>query len=304
MFQSSIGGYQTLHNSVTSFVSKGFSSVTEPIASYVQNIAGAVSKVTDAVKWISTAIEDLKKEILKYISKALVELAEKMGVQFGGGAAGGAAIGTAAAEEAKKQAAEDLAGYLGTAFAVVGYVYMAYQVAMLIIQTVYKCTKEEYELNANRALKQCHYIGSYKKGKVVKTKYFSYCCYESPLARILQEQIQPQLGNKGFGTAKEPVCGSLSVEDFANVDWSKIDLSEWIALMQEAGEFGADTTQYTIEALTGVGSTLDLDSNTREDATERAVDRLEDVDIDTIRETVRSKVSVDTTGKEVENQNQ
>jgi conjugal transfer mating pair stabilization protein TraN len=297
MFQSTVKGYQALHESVASFVSDGFSTVTSPVASYVQNISGAVEDamdlVTDFTEYIEDVIDELADEILNYISEALVDLAEQMGISIGGSGAG-AAAGAAGAEAAKQEAVGAVAETIGTAVCVVGYVYLAYQVAMMIIQTVYKCTQEEYELNSNRALKQCHLVGSYKKGKFVKTKYFSYCCYNSPLARILQEQIQPQFGNKGFGTAQNPTCGALSVDEFAKVDWSKVDLSEWIALMQEAGEFGGDTTQYTIEALTGTGSTLDLNSNSREDAVERAVDRMDGVEVDEIRETVRSNVTVNT----------
>jgi conjugal transfer mating pair stabilization protein TraN len=290
MFQSAVTGYQALHKAVSSVISDGFSSVTSPITSYVQNIAGAVK---DFVNPISEVINEIKDKIMKEVSEILAKLAQKMGIQIGGEGAAGAAGGEAAKEALEQTAekgAESIAGSLGTAFTVVGYVYLAYQVAMLIIQTVYKCTEDEYELNSNRALKQCHYVGSYKKGL---TKQFTYCCYNSPLARILQEQIQPQIANKGFGTAKEPTCDALSVTEFSQVDWSKVNLDEWIALMQEAGELGGDTTKYTIEALTGEGSSLDVDDeNPREDAVERASDRLEDVDVDAIREGVRSNVSV------------
>lgn len=136
------------------------------------------------------------------------------------------------------------------------------------------------EIQTQRAIKQCHYVGSYCKKKTLGAcieKRQTYCCYKSPLARILQEQNRP-LNGRDFGTAKHHSCGELSIEEFSNVDWDKINLDEWVVLMQEAGMFGADTDKIALEGLTGKGSTLDTDSM-RQNAAERAQTRLDGVDL-------------------------
>lgn len=55
----------------------------------------------------------------------------------------------------------------------------------------------------------------------------SYCCYNSRLARIVQEQGRPQLG-KGWGTAKAPQCGGFTPEELQRLDFGAMDLSEFI----------------------------------------------------------------------------
>lgn len=80
----------------------------------------------------------------------------------------------------------------------------------------------------------CHYVGSYcsKKikfiGCVQKKK--TYCCFSSPLARIIQEQGRPQLG-KGWGDPKNPDCSGFTIDEFQKLDFSKIDFSEWVNMI-------------------------------------------------------------------------
>ncbi|MEA3240097.1 MAG: conjugal transfer protein TraN, partial [Pseudomonadota bacterium] len=61
----------------------------------------------------------------------------------------------------------------------------------------------------------------------------SYCCYKSPLSRIIMEQVRPQLG--GFGSKKHPNCGGLTLQELADVNWDVIDLSEWTVRLSDAG---------------------------------------------------------------------
>jgi len=76
----------------------------------------------------------------------------------------------------------------------------------------------------------CHYIGSYCSEKwfgVCVQRKKTYCCFSSPLARIIHEQGRPQLGI-GWGTPKSPNCRGFTPEEFQKLDFSKIDFSEWI----------------------------------------------------------------------------
>ena len=316
-----IGAFQSMQTGVTDAVSAGFNAVTKPIASYAENISGAVKEFVDPVKQV---FDQVMEEIKKKIAEMFQQFAEKMGINMGagGGAAGGGAAGGSqaaggsgaaggaggagaaaggAAEAAGAEAATSgMLSALGTCVTVVGYVYMAYVVAMMIIQTVFKCEQEEYELASNRALKQCHYVGSYCRKKVLGAcieKRYAYCCYKSPLGRILQEQIRQQLpGRPSFGTAKNPECDGLTLEEFSNVDWDRVNLDEWIALQQEAGNFGGKEENLSMDALTGAGSALDIsgDRKSRLNAEERVDERLGKVDIDGIRQGLSENIFIDT----------
>jgi conjugal transfer mating pair stabilization protein TraN len=56
----------------------------------------------------------------------------------------------------------------------------------------------------------------------------SHCCYNSKLARIVQEQGRAQLpAMGGFGTPSAPNCRGVRPEEFQAIDFSKIDLSEY-----------------------------------------------------------------------------
>jgi conjugal transfer mating pair stabilization protein TraN len=81
----------------------------------------------------------------------------------------------------------------------------------------------------------CHEIGTYCSSKIKigpikicieKTK--SYCCYNSRLARIINEQGRAQIG-KGWGSAESPNCSGFTQNEFAAIDFSKIDLSEFMS---------------------------------------------------------------------------
>jgi conjugal transfer mating pair stabilization protein TraN len=74
----------------------------------------------------------------------------------------------------------------------------------------------------------CHYVGSYCSDKVLgvcTSKRKSYCCFESKLSRILQEQGRRQIG-KAWGEAREPTCEGFSIEEFQRLDLSEMDFSE------------------------------------------------------------------------------
>jgi hypothetical protein len=81
---------------------------------------------------------------------------------------------------------------------------------------------------------RCHYVGSYCSRKIkfigCVQKKKTFCCFSSPLARIVQEQGRPQLG-KGWGDPKSPDCSGFTIDEFQKLDFSKIDFSEWINMI-------------------------------------------------------------------------
>ena len=92
------------------------------------------------------------------------------------------------------------------------------------------CDAEDMETAALNELGNCHYVGKYCSKKVLGTclqKKKTYCCFNSKLARVLHEQGRPQLKTfSSWGDAKLPVCRGFTPEEFASLDFSRIDLSE------------------------------------------------------------------------------
>ena len=98
-----------------------------------------------------------------------------------------------------------------------------------------QCSETERQLSALRSWGRldgnCHFVGEYCAEKwlgVCVQKKRTYCCFSSPLARIIHEQGRPQLGI-GWGTPKSPNCRGFTLEEFQKIDFSKIDFSEWIS---------------------------------------------------------------------------
>ena len=142
-----------------------------------------------------------------------------------------------------------------SAISAVTMIYTAYTMTKLIIQITNKCEDEEFELAAKREMKTCHKVGSYSESKFLglsSMEYNSYCCFSSPLSRILQVQVRQQL-KTGWGSAEHPDCSGVTPETLQAVDWDRIDLSEWLALLKlqnKLPELNADTLkQLNLETL-------------------------------------------------------
>lgn len=95
---------------------------------------------------------------------------------------------------------------------------------------------------------QCVYLGDYCAeswpvvGCVQKDR--SYCCFNSMLARIIQQQGRPQLNTfpNGFGTPTAPNCRGFTPQEFQSLDFSKIDLSEYTAQIQTNSQQNIQST--------------------------------------------------------------
>ena len=170
-----------------------------------------------------------------------------------------------------------LGGLVGTTLAWAMTAYMIYSVVIILIRILWTCERDEFELGAKRELRSCRYVGSYCDSEVLGIcieKQKAFCCFNTPLARIVNEQAYPQLG-RSWGNAKHPDCTGLSLHELQRLDWSRIDLSEWLAILHEAGQFPRPADLH-IEALTGSGSVLD--TGARGDAAERSQERANGLD--------------------------
>lgn len=114
------------------------------------------------------------------------------------------------------------------------------------------CDQTSMETAMQAGSGYCHEIGTYCKKKIpllgCVQKATSYCCFNSKLARIIHEQGRPQLKNfSGWGDAGSPQCRGFSPDEFQALDFSKIDLTEYVEDMvkKATDEIQSDVNKIT-----------------------------------------------------------
>lgn len=283
-----VNAFGSAYQALKDPIMQGFDTISKPFTNAIDNISGVFEPISEAIDVVKGAIQDTLQELyLNAFGETAVSGTVNLGTAAGSAVAGGweqLAQGAADefAQQAAQEAAQEFAKNVMGAFSIITTIYTIYTVAMLAIKMIYKCTEDELSLNVQRELKNCTYVGSYCATEVLGVcieKRESYCCYKSPLSRIIQEQARPQLG-RSFGDAESPECSGLTIQDVANLDWDRINLDEWLGILQSTGNWKA-AGDLDINALTGPGSTFDLGS--RVDAEERAINRLEQTDVDSKR---------------------
>lgn len=104
--------------------------------------------------------------------------------------------------------------------------------------TTFMCSNAEKQLDVKDRLGLCHSVGSYCSSSflgVCETKKKVYCCFESKLSRILQEQGRPQI-NKPWAKPKEETCQGFTIDEFSRLDLSQMDFSEIYSEFLEAAK--------------------------------------------------------------------
>lgn len=106
-------------------------------------------------------------------------------------------------------------------------------VGMMILEDLMSCDPQDQILGVKRGQNLCHLAGSYCSQKmpilgICLETTESYCCFNSKLARIINEQGRPQIG-KSWGTGESPNCSGFTPDQFQGLDFSKMDLSEFYA---------------------------------------------------------------------------
>lgn len=108
--------------------------------------------------------------------------------------------------------------------------YSAYQDAIA-------CDNEDYTTATKNKGKLCYAYGSYCASKqctlwgscTCTTHRTNHCCFNSKIARIINQQGKPQLG------IPLSQCSGFTPEQFVQLDFSQIDLSEFVSdILQEA----------------------------------------------------------------------
>ena len=119
--------------------------------------------------------------------------------------------------------------------------------------TTFLCSSDEKMLDVKDRMGLCHYVGTYCSDKVLgvcTSKRKNYCCFESKLSRILQEQGREQLG-MDWGRAKDPDCKGFTVQEFQQLDLSMMDFAEVYDEFVDAAKV-PDEVQTSIEIQQGI----------------------------------------------------
>lgn len=104
-------------------------------------------------------------------------------------------------------------------------------VVVYVVTQALECSDAENLLAMRRGQNLCTHVGSYCGSKVLGTcitKKEAHCCFNSRLARIINEQGRAQLG-RGYGAPELPDCSGLTVAELQSLDFSRMDLSEFYA---------------------------------------------------------------------------
>ena len=233
IFQTPIGG-----------MTDAWSAITEPFTSMYDSVASMLGEAIGT----NLSIEAIKLQAMQGMSNWVVS-------HFGAGAgqalfsyaAGSAPVTNAATGGMIQQGTVTGMGQmLSSIINVVGIIYAIYNIAKMVVQLIFACTEEETKLNMLKSQKLCTaptQIGTYCSADMLGicvARKEAYCCFSSPFARIFQEQARPQLG-KTFGDPKEPTCEGLKVNEITQLDFNKMDFSEWIDMLKISNQLPGDS---------------------------------------------------------------
>jgi hypothetical protein len=270
-YKSLSGWYNETTNQITSGIDAAWSTVTSPFKSMAQSWANAwgaggstaPTQVVQAAQNQSAqsgggaAALNMAGSIAKVLSGGMKEIASSVLESVLGpsaaavesalfGSATGTAAGLAGASYTGPVAAANnpsafvapnsgMVGTVATAFAV-------YQIAVLVGHLITQCKSDEIRFFQDRNNLKCFWVGDYCSSKFLgvclERKHVG-CCYSSPLERIIMQQLlllQPNLissTNPGYGDPKNPNCTGLTPQQVSMADFSKVDFSEWLAILRQ-----------------------------------------------------------------------
>ena len=144
--------------------------------------------------------------------------------------------------------------------------YVAYKLAVAAYEIITACHTNEYETSMRLNMNSCLYLRSECDHKLLGrclVRKRHYCCYNSPLARIVMAGLKDQ----GYAGSD---CRGISATELQNYDLGLIDFSEWNNMVSQSQLLPAETSN--LDTITGSGSALN--TGTRADAAIRAQGRV------------------------------
>lgn len=89
------------------------------------------------------------------------------------------------------------------------------------------CSADELNIAKLRDAEQCIEVGTYCETEILGVcidERNAFCCFDSVIARILNQEAKKQLG-RGYGIPENPDCSGIDLNDLAKVDFTKADFS-------------------------------------------------------------------------------
>ncbi|WP_029000052.1 conjugal transfer protein TraN [Azohydromonas australica] len=113
---------------------------------------------------------------------------------------------------------------------------LAIAVVLYVVMSMMSCSADEGRLAMKEGARLCRTVGTYCSSCIrvlgrcaaCIERTTSKCCFNSVLARIVNEQGRVQFG-KGWGEAKAPDCSGFTVAQVQALDFAAMDLSEFYA---------------------------------------------------------------------------
>ncbi|QWY77795.1 conjugal transfer protein TraN [Ferrovum myxofaciens] len=130
------------------------------------------------------------------------------------------------AENLAVQVAADYAAYYMAAMGPYG---LALAVAEAVMSYLATCSNEENQLALIRGKNMCYQVGSYCSmsvpllGICLQTK-TSFCCFNSKLALLINEQGRPQIG-KSWGAPQSPDCSGFTIPQIDSLNFAAMNLT-------------------------------------------------------------------------------
>ena len=105
-------------------------------------------------------------------------------------------------------------------------------VVVMVVLAMMSCDEEEAILARKKGAALCHDIGTYCSSKSAllgcTEKRTTSCCFNSRLARIINEQGRAQIG-KTWGFPEWPDCSGFTIAELQSLNFAAMDLSEFYA---------------------------------------------------------------------------
>ena len=113
---------------------------------------------------------------------------------------------------------------------------LAIAVVIYIVMSMMSCNESEGRIAMQEGARLCHTVGTYCSscirifGSCVSCIEHTTgkCCFNSVLARIVNEQGRMQIG-KGWGSGENPDCSGFTIDQLQALDFSAMDLTEFYA---------------------------------------------------------------------------
>ncbi|MEW6376495.1 MAG: conjugal transfer protein TraN [Thermodesulfobacteriota bacterium] len=140
---------------------------------------------------------------------------------------------------------------LATVATVVTVALVVYSIGKFLYDWYFQCKKDDILTSSRLNFHLCHYIGSRCSKKILGIcikRNKVYCCFNSILARLIHEQGRPQIGI-GWGSTSAPNCRGLTPEELASIDFSRVDLREYMQYVLHKMEISPEKSQSIIDRI-------------------------------------------------------